>query len=360
MMYILSDIVKKIDKLKKMAAFAAYCFPYGDDARFVDSVKRIGREYNAVSVERFGEGQAKVFYHIAMERSGAGFFADFNKLLAYLYFADQLALVPVVEFSRESMYAEEHPVNGTENPFEYYFEQPCGISLERMKEESAVIRSRRENVILANSLNQEKGGYTKTEEHLRQMGRIFRKYIRLNAIVKEKLHKDQERLGLEGRSLGVHVRGTDFKWNYNGHPILVRAEEYLDEAVREYEKGGYQRIFLATDDRSALKMFEEQFGERLCYYRDTVRDDGKESVMNSVSERENHHYLLGYEVLRDMYTLASCNGLVAGLSQVSYAARICRRGMADGYDSEIILDKGINYHKRYNCPNERRRMTDGR
>ena len=70
--------------------------------------------------------------------------------------------------------------------------------------------------------------------------------------------------------------------------------------------------------------------------------------------------LLGYEVLRDMYTLASCDGLVAGLSQVSYAARICKRSRNEKYDIEMILNKGINYHKRYNCPNERRGSVNGR
>lgn len=34
---------------------------------------------------------------------------------------------PVVEYSEKYSYREDHPVNGTDNPFEYYFEQPCGM-----------------------------------------------------------------------------------------------------------------------------------------------------------------------------------------------------------------------------------------
>lgn len=360
-MYNWNDIIRKIRKTQKQLRFAFACFPHGDDDRYVDSVNKIGIEYNVVSIEKQEGKDAQIVYHIFMEPSGAGFFADFNKLLAYLYFADQMNLIPVVEFSEESRYAEDHPVNGTTNPFEYYFDQPGDIKLQDIRNYGCVVKSKRENVILANNLNDQKGGYTKTERHLDEMGRIFEKYIRVNSTVRNLLHEDWKKLGtMEGKILGVHVRGTDFKWNYNGHPIIVSPEEYLKKAEDIYGEGNYNHIFLATDDKSALKLFQDRFGEKLCFYQDATRDDGMESVMNSASSRPNHHYLLGYEVLRDMYTLASCDGLVAGLSQVSYAARICKRSRNEKYDIEMILNKGINYHKRYNCPNERRGSVDGR
>ena len=51
-MYSWEDIARKIRKTKKQLFFALYCLPHGDDQRFVDSVKRIGKEYNVVSVEK--------------------------------------------------------------------------------------------------------------------------------------------------------------------------------------------------------------------------------------------------------------------------------------------------------------------
>lgn len=350
-MYSWEDIARKVRKTKKQLSFALYCLPHGDDQRFVDSVKRIGKEYNVVSVEKGAEGGSNgLVYHIVMEPSGSGFFADFNKLLAYLYFADQMALIPVVEFSAQSRYAESHPVNGTSNPYEYYFMQPGTAALGDLNGLGSVIRSRRENVILAGSLNEQSGGYTKSEKNLDEMGRIFGKYIRFNETVGDMLRTDLDGMLGGRKTLGVHVRGTDFKWNYNGHPVVIGPEEYVQAAGEKFGKGEYEQIFLATDDLGALRLFQKAFGSRLCFYRDATRDDGTESVMNSFSTRENHHYLLGYEVLRDMYTLSSCEGLVAGLSQVSYAARICKRSREERYTDEVILDKGINYHQRYNCP----------
>ena len=182
------------------------------------------------------------------------------------------------------------------------------------------------------------------------MARITAKYIRLNTIVGTKVEEEIHALLGGGKALAVHVRGTDFKQNFNGHPVAISADEYLKETVRVFEQGGYEKVFLATDDSTALKKYQERFGENVVFYQDVVRSDGEDTVMHSDRPRENHRYLLGYEVLRDMYTLAACDGLIAGLSQVSYAARIQKKSTGKEYGSLVILEKGINYHKKNNCP----------
>ena len=138
-------IQNRIEKVRKRVAFAKYCFPHGDDARFVETVKQIGKRPEMVVLES-GQGEdMKIPYHIFMEESHSGFFADHNRLLEYLYFADQYHLIPSVEYTEKYCYAEKHPVNGTTNPFEYYFLQPCGITPEEMLQAGTAVRSRKEN-----------------------------------------------------------------------------------------------------------------------------------------------------------------------------------------------------------------------
>lgn len=354
------------NKLKQLK-FAAYCFRKANNARFVKRVEALDKEDNLVSLESYGEktGYAPVYF-IDMEESHSGFFAEHNRLLAMLYFADKYHLKPVVRFHRGYCYAEEHPVNGTDNPFEYYFKQPGGISLTELSEYGCVLKSRKENSNLAIALNEDSNGYSRSEAYLDEMGRITGKYIRLNETVKRKLQADMEKLGINGEFeakqddgtgaqtagciLAVHVRGTDFKQHYNGHPVQVTIEEYLQAAVKLFERGQYTGVFLATDDTDAIAAFQKEFGDKLVFYRDVIRSSGKDTVMHSTVQRENHHYLLGFEVLRDMYTLASCEGLVAGLSQVSYAARIQKKSTGKEYRDLVILNKGINYHQKENCP----------
>ena len=61
---------------------------------------------------------------------------------------------------------------------------------------------------------------------------------------------------------------------------------------------------------------------------------------------QNHHYRLGYEVLRDMYALAACDGLVAGLSQVVNCARIVKESSGEEYDTLCIINNGINVKRK--------------
>lgn len=349
-MYSLRDIVNKFKKIRKQIEFAGYCMPKGDDEWFTAQVKKLGKEKNVVNLVRQGEQEIQVLYHIYIPASYSGFFSNYNRVLSYLYFADQYHLTPVVEYSRENTYAEKHPVNGSENPYEYYFCQPAGISLDKMRNNAVVLESRRENSWLANELDEKAVNYMRSDLFIREMGKLVKKYIRLRPQVAECLNAQKERLLNGKKTLGVHVRGTDFKWNYNGHPVCVTSEEYLKKALELVEKGGYTQVFLATDDLDAVDKFRMEFGERLVYYNDVIRSNGNVTVMKSKSERTEHHYLLGLEVLRDMLTLADCDGLLAGLSQVSYAVRFQKESYGKQFEDMVILNKGINEHTKYNCP----------
>lgn len=59
-------------------------------------------------------------------------------------------------------------------------------------------------------------------------------------------------------------------------------------------------------------------------------------------ERVEHKYLLGLEVVRDMYALSYCNGLIAGLSQVSICSRIVKKSRKEEYEYLKIIDHGLN------------------
>ena len=344
-------IINVAQKLYRNIAFAMYCFPKGNDRRFVHEVQEIGKHPAMVELEDIvGKSQenivVKPIYHIMMEKSESGFFADFNRLLMYLYFAEKRFLIPVIEYSKDFSYAEEHMVNGTLNPFEYYFDQPEGISVSELGNYVPILRSKKENIGIALALNDKVNGYERNEKYIIAMGKIVKKYIHLNHIADGKIENDVKKL--LGSSMddviGVHVRGTDFKQHYNGHPVMVGINDYIAETVKMMSSGKYQRIFLATDDSEAVVRFKNRFGEgRVFCYQDVIRSSGTDTVMHSRAERENHRYLLGMEVLRDMITLSKCGGFIAGLSQVSIAARIFRQSYGYSYTDEKVLDRGIQY-----------------
>ncbi len=302
-------------------------------------------EYLKLKSEYFGkENRDKTIYYICENSGPLGFFAMYRNWLEYLYFADRCGYVPVIDAGRDFAYREKYPVCGTANPFEYYFCQPNGIGLKKARASYRVIQS---DILHRNMIEITYTGkwnqYCYTPDYLRAMSKIVKKYIKFNTATRNYLKKGLRLLQIDkDRVLGVHIRGTDFRNGFNNHPVYVTENECFSAIDKIMEEGKYEKIFLATDDSRILEKFAAKYGETLRYYTDVMRSGRNKSVMLGKSGRKYHKYRLGLEVIRDMYTLAMCGGLVAGISQVAVCAQINKLAMGKKYDDLVIIDKGIN------------------
>jgi hypothetical protein len=279
---------------------------------------------------------------IKNDDSGHGFFAEYRMTLNYIAFADRYHFEPYVLYDKSYRYAETGHILGTDNPFEYYYEQPSKLAKSDVLEAHNVVFARNAHGDMAESLNEKCCSYEISEEYISYMADITQKYIRLNATTKRYLENEIQKILGNTKVLGIHYRGTDFKQNYNNHPVAVTVEKEIEIAKDLLQKYSFDKVFLATDDMQAIQRFSEAFGDKLVYYDDVYRGSNDVSVAFSNDSRENHHYHLGLEVLRDMYTLAACDGLIAGMSQVSNIARITKRATGHDYQVVNIINQGIN------------------
>ncbi len=302
-------------------------------------------EYLKLKPESFGrENRDKTIYYICESNGALGFFAMYRNWLEYLYFAERCGYVPVVDAGIEFAYREKHPVHGTMNPYEYFFCQPSGIGRKNAKVSYRVIRS---DILHRNMIELTYTGkwnhYHYTQEYLHAMSGIVKKYIKFNEPTRRYLEKGLRSLQIEkSRVLGVHIRGTDFRNGFNNHPVYVTENECFSAIDKIMAEGTYEKIFVATDDARILETFVSKYGEALCYYTDVIRSSRNKSVMLGKDGRKCHKYRLGLEVIRDMYTLAMCGGLVAGISQVAVCAQINKLAMGKEFEDLIVIDKGIN------------------
>ena len=317
------------------------CFRHRNNKKFVEEVMAIGYDPMRLRILRFGEeNQGKIIY-IAKTMGCDGFFAELRFLLNELYFADKLGLIPVLTMSSNSSYAEKEPINGTTNPFEYYFLQPTDVSLKSAENSYSVVEH---NWIQRDSIKADlgfKSGYAPTEEYFEVISNLMKKYIRFNADTENKVCNVAKELLGDGRVLGIHIRGADFKRHYDNHPNMVTIKEYAEIVEETLKEHSFDKIFLATDDSDAIEVFTEKFKDKLVYYKDVIRTSGDETVMKSNVDRPLHHYNLGLEVIRDSYTLSICSGLIAGLSNVSIFSRLMKQSKGEKYEYLKILDKGI-------------------
>lgn len=285
----------------------------------------------------------KTIYYINETDCNLGFFAMYRYWIEYLYFTHMCGYTPVIHVGSEFAYSENKALLGTRNPFEYYFQQPAAVKVKEAMHSNKVIFSNvvhRQMVELI--LTGKRSHYDCNVRYLRLMGEIVQKYLKFNQVTQAYIDDGLKRLEIENKkTLGVHIRGTDFKKKYDNHPVFVTEAEMFQPIEELFEKKQYQQIFVATDEQQILESFKKRYGDKMLYYSDVMRSNDRKSVAFHASSRVNHKYKLGLEVIRDMYTLSKCDGFVAGISQVAVCARINKLSRKEKYQDLIIIDKGI-------------------
>lgn len=277
----------------------------------------------------------------------SGFFSMFNSVLRILYVADKYHLTPVIKFAHNFLYAEEESViiNGTTNPWEYYFQQTSDVTVEEAYASSNVIHyDPMYESVLFHDIDEIHRIYIPSDLLLATLGKIYKRYIKLNKCLESSINHYIAQLLGNKKTLGVHARGTDMKVGLYGHPICITPDEYFDHIACAIEHYNFEQIFLATDDIDILYKFINKFGYKLVYFEDVIRTIGDVGVHTHSSTKEK--YKLGFEVLRDVYALVSCSGFIAGLSNVSRAVQIIKAGKEEKYKCVDIIVKGLHKNKK--------------
>ena len=337
--------IRSIVRQHKKIDYWYSCYRKRNNSIVQDFVR--DKSYTTVTIETIGENHCKatpkqIAYYIRSGNSFSGFCAEFRRTLDALFFADYYGFIPVIEYNQEYIYAESVPVNGTNNPFEYYFQQPGSITVQEINN-YRFVSFKDEHRDLAKALYHLPNAYELSEDYIREMGNTIKKYIKLNSDVENFINESIAQIGLNNRCIiGVHYRGTDYHVGYKDHPNIVTLEDYfesLDSLFQEVPENAV--IFLATDEDKAIESFTRRYNKKVLFFDDTFRSKSGAPVHFSDNKRQFHKYTLGLEILRDVIALSKCNYLVAGLSQVSYCARYFKYSKNEKYIKKIILNTGV-------------------
>ncbi len=328
----------KIDYLQQ-------CLRHFNDREFVDTVNAINRDPNLLYFVANGNLYPNnLFYDIYLDYPSKGFFALFIQTLDALRYADRFHLIPIVTWSNRCLYKSEQPVNGTDNPFCYYFEAVSDFDRLELAEAMHVLNYRDSQ--RAFDKEHPFGVVSKTiiendyyEEYISENAIIYKKYIKMKKSLQQMLTSCLKEIGFQGRVLGVHVRATDFNKGYVNHALAVERSEYLEHVMHALTNQHFDHIFLATDDVSVVEEFQLEFGSKVIFCKDVCRSSDGTAVHFGNSDNK---YKLGLDVIRDMYILSSCAGLIGGLSNVCIMAQIAKRSYGCEYEYLDIINKGFN------------------
>ena len=303
-------------------------------------------ECTSITISHNGEKYpTELIYYIpywwengALSITGIGFCAALRRLLELLFFSDHFRFTPVVYWGNVATYYDSSMDTVTKNAFEYYFEPVSNIDYREIGECKNIIEAGRNGRFFINSQTP----YSVTQDEINLLADIYRKHIHPNEKTRDYIDENVKSILKHEKVLGVHVRGTDYNRCEKDIPIPISAEEFLITVRNITIQEKYDQIFIATDDANILKAFRCEFEDRLLFYSDTFRSDTHNGVQTTISDRPLHQYKLGLEVLRDIYTLANCDSLVCGLSQVAFAARYVNIAIGRRFNKVVVIDHGVN------------------
>ena len=275
---------------------------------------------------------------------GAGFFSNYFWVLGHIVFAKKLGYIPVVDMENyKTLYSEEDAVDGVSNAWNYYFQNVDAVSLKDAYNSNRYVLCREKYL----TKYAEKYSDTNYRYPTKRMIDYYKPYIQEHMKIRTDLLQKFEREWKEtvkenGRSVGIHIRGTDMK-NDLGHPMPADVESYVKDVKRLIDSDdSITHVYLATDEIDILEQFQKLLADSAVkiHFQDAfrvadIKGNKKVGIHETQIEnkRELHHYLMGLEVLRDAYFLSKCDYLICGHSNITNVVIMWN----DGKYKEIVL-----------------------
>ncbi len=282
-----------------------------------------------------GDPSKPTYYIIRRKSEISGLFYRFIQIAGHINYALNNGWLPVVDMQNyPNAYLSPEKL-GKENAWEYYFEQPLRIGVEEAYNGENVILSTGEEFWPCPNWGMaffENRDNTLTEwRMLLKLGLLKIKPKRLKELedVRQKLFSPKDRV------LGVLLRGTDYVVRrLRNHPIPPPVEFAASTVFAKLKEWKCNKIFLATEDKAIVKIFQKVFGE-ICIVLDRQYVDYNPQTDKSVTmsriDRPNDYFLQGKDYLTQIWLLSVCNSFVAARCSGSVAAMMLAKNFEHTY-----------------------------
>jgi hypothetical protein len=275
----------------------------------------------------------KVFY-IIQRYPGYGIFSNLTFVVNHIKIALDMGFIPIVDMDNyTTIYNENKKICSTYNSWEYYYEQISPYSLDE------VYKSK--NIIITSSTFYSEIDFSYNITDKKELLDIFYKHIKVKKNKLKTIQYLKKKLFKDKKVLGVHFRGTGYKYARNPYPVT--ANQMINKINEILEKENYEKIFLMTEDSYNFKKIKEYYGEKIISLSTTVRGKTNQEVYDKYP-RDRHRYKLGRDVLIETYLLSYCDGffdIETNPRTISYALNL------NPSQNRYTIDNGFNNVWRY-------------
>lgn len=314
---------------------------YAQKVRNVETASKepiFWRDPRCVYIEHLGKrNPGKTVYLFQEQDYSGGFCTVYHRLLLALAYADNFGMLPVIFWDGAKLkYSGEKHFG--ENAIERFFDPVSPLTIEQALVSKNIVMG--VPVHLCMNIAKPFERHHTTEEELNTCANAQKKYIRLKADISAEIEKARKSL-LQGNSvLGIHLGGTVFNWGVKGYPVPTDFSEWKSAIERVMQNGNYEKLFVATDDQAVFDMMIDSFGEKVLSYDKCCRANGSVPLYLIDNQQPNFHERLAFEALRDIYTLANCDGLVTDLGQVGFLAQVVKKAHDETFKDLQVMDRG--------------------
>lgn len=269
--------------------------------------------------------------------------ANYSYVISHFMYAKKRGWIPIVDQINYPVYNQERfTVHGTNNPWEYFWEQPGGFSLETVYDSKNVVLSKR---------SWYRPGNPEYSIRLHSDPKSIHLYHSLMAMAPlnaetKKYCEEAERtvFGKRKRILGVSMRNAGYALNSTfqapGHPIQPSIELLIKEVRKAIHEWNADAVFLATEENSNIKRFRKEFGDFLITYPRQRYDGWRKYSKDDPNPLylPGKRYQTSLDYLTEMELLSRCRFFMGSItSGVRYA--IFRNN--NQYEHLILFDCGL-------------------
>lgn len=282
------------------------------------------------------EHQDKTFLVVRRASCKVGLFSHVMTNMGLVAYALDKGYIPVIDMQNNANNYLEKDKIGKENAWEYFFQQPCGFSLEDI--------AKAKNVILSNGLITKDFKYpdftiVEDGESFHYWHFIFQNYLKLSDDMTEEAEKAKRVFFNGEKTLGILARGTDYVTSKpKGHPIQPTVEQIIEKAEEVMDERNCKRIFLATEDADIYRKLKDVFGVKLAALEtERYRTKNNENINDLITKNDMGKVQKGREYLLSILMLTNCECIVAGNVGGTHGVLL----MGKEYEYKCIFNLGM-------------------
>ena len=267
------------------------------------------------------ENPDKTFYVVRRAGSKVGLFSLVLTSLGYIEYAVDHGYIPVIDMSNEDNTYMQQDRKG--NVWEYYFEQPCGYTLDDIRHSSHVIIG---NGIIDGHVPFPGENIAYNEEELKKWRTVADRYLIVRPEIRQEADELWKRLAGRERVLGVLLRGTDYvNSRPKNHPVQPTIEQAINKIDEVLAKQEFSKIYLATEDAGIYQELCNRYGEKIVSMDVKRYITDKTENINEISvNKSTNKYQMGKDYLINILLLSKCDYLLAGNAGGSQGALLFR------------------------------------